>query len=98
MAYALYEYDLEEYVDYWYESLLEDKNDLLFAVNENSGDVAMVLILPDKSMYINEKAREKLQDMWPQSYEGNIKHIIPIMAKELANDSIAVTGVSSIDI
>jgi len=70
----------------------------LFAVNENSGDVAMVLILPDKSVYINEKAREKLIEMWTKAYDGNIKHLIPIMAKELANDSIAVNGVSSVDI
>jgi hypothetical protein len=96
MAYALYEYDMEEYVDDWHQSLLEDKYEFLFAVNENSDDVAMVLILPDKSVYINEKAREKLQAIWRQAYEGNIKHLIPIMATELANDSIAVNGVSSI--
>ena len=96
MAYALYEYDLEEYLDDWYASMAQDKNDFLFAVNENSGDVAMVLITPEQHLYINEQARDKLKEFWGNAYVSNMEYLIPIMARELANDNIAVNGVSFI--
>jgi len=96
MSYAFYKFDLEEYVDEWYESLQKDKNDFVFAVNENAGDVAMVLVTAEKTLYVNEKAREKLQTVWPESYESNLKLLIPIMADELANDTIPVNGIKSV--
>ena len=96
MVYALYEYDLEDHIDDWYASMQQDENDFLFAVNENSGDIAMVLITPEKNLYINEQARDKLKEIWRRAYVSNIEHLIPLMAHELAHDSIAVSGVSSI--
>lgn len=95
MAYALYEYDLEEHIDYWYEGLVRDNEEFVFAVNENSGNVAMILITTDKTLYINEKAREKLQEIWSETYNANIKRLIPRMADELANDIIVVNGVKT---
>jgi hypothetical protein len=59
MEYSLYEYELEEHVDYWYDGLKADRDDFVFAVTENSGHVAMVLILPDKTVLVNEAARTK---------------------------------------
>jgi len=46
MAYSLYEYKLEEHIDYWYDGLKADQDDFVFAVTENSGYMAMVLIMP----------------------------------------------------
>jgi len=83
MERALYEYELEEHIDY-------------FAVTENSGDVAMVLITPDKTIYVNEEAREKLAKFWIKAYENNINRLIPMMAENLANDIISVTGVKMV--
>lgn len=94
MAAALYEHELAEHIDYWYAGLQADKDEYVFAVTENSGDVAMVLITKGKEIYVNEEAREKLQALWPQpAYAINLKRLIPVMADELANNIIAVNGV-----
>ena len=59
MAHALYEYELAENVDAWYESLKADRDEFVFAVTTNSGHVAMVLISKEKTIFINEEARAK---------------------------------------
>jgi hypothetical protein len=94
MAYALYEHELVEHLDYWYNGLVADRNEFVFAVTENSGDTAMVLITKEKNIYINEVAREKLSRMWGPAYKPNMKRMIPMMAEELANDIIAVNGIN----
>ena len=96
MERALYEYELEEHIDYWYEGLKSDRDQFVFAVTENSGHVAMVLITPDKTIYVNEEAREKLAKFWIKAYENNINQLIPMMAENLANDIISVTGVKMV--
>jgi hypothetical protein len=96
MERALYEYELEEHLDYWYEGLKSDREQFVFAVTENSGDVAMVLITPDKTIYVNEEAREKLAEFWIKAYRNNINRLIPMMADNLANDIISVTGVKTV--
>jgi hypothetical protein len=96
MAYALYEHELVEHIDYWYNGLVADRNEFVFAVTENSGDTAMVLITKEKDIYVNEAAREKLLQLWGQAYHPNMKIMIPIMAEELANDIIAVNGVTTV--
>ncbi len=74
-----------------------DGDKWVFAVTENSGDVAMILITKEKEICVNEKAREKLQELWPEpSYGRNTEPLIPMMADELANDIIAVNGVKVI--
>ena len=50
MERALYEHKLEEHIDYWYEGLKTDRDEFVFVVTENSGDVAMVLITADKTV------------------------------------------------
>ena len=96
MERALYEYELEEHIDYWYEGLKSDRDQFVFAVTENSGDVAMVLITPDKTIYVNEEGREKLSQFWTKAYENNINRLIPMMADNLANNIISVTGVKTV--
>jgi len=93
MAYALYKYDMEEHIDDLYDGLKKDGEEFVFAVNENTGDVTMVLITVDKTLYINERAREKLQEMWPETYRANIIHLLPMMVDDLASGIISVTGV-----
>jgi hypothetical protein len=44
MPYGLYTYELEEVLDELKSSLAHDRDDYIFAVTENSGHVAMVLI------------------------------------------------------
>jgi hypothetical protein len=52
MELALYEYEIEEHIEYWYEGLKADRDEFVFVVTENSGDVAMVLITEDKTVQI----------------------------------------------
>lgn len=42
MEHALYEYELKEHLGYWEKGLIKDKDEFLFVVTENKGDVAMV--------------------------------------------------------
>ena len=95
MEQSLYEYELEEHIDYWYEGLQADQDDFVFAVTENSGHVAMVLIMPDKTIFVNEAARTKLAQFWQSSYTSNMQRLIPMMAEELADDSIFENGVKT---
>ncbi|HRV95792.1 MAG TPA: hypothetical protein P5526_26800 [Anaerolineae bacterium] len=94
MTKALFEYELAEYVDYWYEGLKADRNEFVFAVTENSGQTAMVLITKEKIIYVNEMARRKLSKIWGESYLSNMKMLIPGMAEQLAHNIIAVNGVT----
>ncbi len=94
MERELYEYELEEHIDDWYQGLLDDQNDFVFAVTENSGHVAMVLITPDKTIYVNEDARDYLSNSWSKAYQSNIQRLIPGMVDNLAQNQLAIHGVS----
>ena len=96
MQYALYRYELEELLDEWKSSMTEDKDDFIFAVTENSGNVAMVLIEKSGELHINEQARERLKALWPAAYESNMKKLIPAFAEQLKEGEIAVSGVKII--
>lgn len=96
MHHALYEYELEEHIDYWYAGLKADKDEFVFVVTENTGHVAMALIMPDKTLYINEEARAKLNQFWPKTYHTNLTRLIPKMAADLAGGDIAVNGVKTV--
>ncbi len=94
MSHGLYEFDLEDGLDYWRDSLREDNDDYLFAVTENSGDVAMVLFEKAGKIHINEQAREKLQALWiSDAYPRNMKKLIPMFAKQLKAGHIPANGV-----
>jgi hypothetical protein len=95
---SLYEYELEEHIDYWYAGLKADKDEFVFVVTENTGHVAMALILSDKTLYINDEARAKLMEFWPQTYRANLIRLIPKMAADLASGHISVNGVKTVGI
>jgi frataxin-like iron-binding protein CyaY len=93
MQHRLYEYELEELMDELFESLARDHDHYLFAVTENSNDVAMVLIEASGQVYINEQARERLQQLWPATYAQNMRRFIPTLAKQLHQGHIPINGV-----
>jgi len=95
MDYGLFEYELEEHIDYWYEGLKADHDEFVFVVTENSGHVAMALITPEKKVFVNEEAREMLRRAWPMAYDTNMKFLIPKMAENLVRGFIAVNGVKT---
>ena len=97
MQYELYRYELEALSDEWKLSMAEDKDDFIFAVTENNGDVAMVLIEKSGELHINEEARERLKALWPAAYESNMKKLIPTFAEQLKEGEIAVSGVKIVE-
>ena len=80
MQYGLYEYELAELLDELTASLAADQDGYIFAVTENSGHVAMVLIERSGQVHINEQAREKLRALWPATYASNMQQLIPAFA------------------
>ncbi len=96
MQYQLYEYELEELLDELKSSMTKDKDDYIFAVTENSGHVAMVLVEKSGQIYINEQAREKLQAFWPAAYDSNMKRLLPVFSKQLSGGEIPINGVKTV--
>ncbi len=96
MHHTLYEYELEEIVDNLKLSMMRDKDDYIFAVTENRGDVAMVLVENSGHVHINEHARTKLQALWPAAYESNMQKLIPAFAKQLNGGEIPINGVKTV--
>jgi len=96
MQYGLYEYELEEVLDELKSSLAADQDDYIFAVTENSGHVAMVLIEKSGQVYINEQAREKLQALWPIAYTSNMKKLISAFARQLRQGELPINGVKTV--
>ena len=97
MEYALYKFELEEHTSYWKKGLIADKEDFVFIVTINKGDVAMLLISAADEIFINEKARERLKFLWKNQYKTNIETLLPSMVSSLSNDVFFVTGVKFVD-
>jgi len=96
-AEALYEYELAEHVEEYSESKKRDSDLFFWAVTENSGDVAMLLIDKNDVLHINEKARQCLQEYWPDTYVPNIERILPDIADRLNQGFLFSAGVKEIE-
>jgi hypothetical protein len=97
MKQEAYEYEMEELLDEWKSSMRKDKDDYIFAVTENNGYVAMVLMEKTGEVHINEEARERLKELWPAAYESNMKKLIPVFAEQLKEGEIPVSGVKIVE-
>lgn len=93
MAHKLFEFELEEHIDEFLASKKKDKDDYFFAVTEHTNDVAMLLIDEKNKVHVNEKVRTRLKKFWGESYEHNLKILIPDMADELSRGFLSVNGV-----
>jgi hypothetical protein len=96
-AQALYEYELAEHVEEYFQSKKQDGDLFFFAVTEHSGDVAMLLIDKDDVLHINEDARQRLLDYWPDTYVPNIERILPDMADQLAQGFLYSAGIKEVN-
>ena len=96
MQYSLYEYELEESLEEFKSSLESDQDDYIFAVTENSGHIAMVLIDRSGEVYINEQAREKLRTVWKDAYNSNMKVLIPAFTRQLHSGVLPINGVKQL--
>jgi len=101
MEYNLYEYEFEELLDEFKESIIADNDDFLFAITTHKNDVtgkedtAMVLINKSGEVHINEFARDKLKEAWKGVYERNVKTLIPSFAQQLYKGDMPINGVKT---
>ena len=97
MSDGLFRYELEEHVDFWKKNMKKDKDEFLFVVTENNGDVAMLLMTNTNELFTNEIARQKLHEFWDENnvYNYNIEFLLPIMTEQLEDDIISVNGVKT---
>lgn len=92
----LYKWELEEHVQYYFDSKKQDKDKYFVAITENKNDVAMLLIDERNNLHINEQAREKLKKIWDDQYEPNIKILIPQMAQDLFDGYVFISGIKEV--
>jgi frataxin-like iron-binding protein CyaY len=95
MQYELYQHELEEQLDEMKASMAADKDDYIFTVTVNNGDVAMLLIEKSGDIHINEAARERLKTLWPAAYKSNMKKFIPLLARQLSAGELPLNGVKT---
>jgi hypothetical protein len=90
---ALFEYELEEYVEEYMKSKQVDNDEFFFAITEQNGDVAMLLIDKEDQLHINEDARTMLEKLWRDAYKPNIKRLLPDIAGQLHEGYLFTAGV-----
>jgi hypothetical protein len=59
----------------------------------DEGDVAMMVIDWDGSIYRNENALQKLQVMWRHSFETNVQILVPILSDHISKKNLGVAGI-----
>jgi hypothetical protein len=92
MSNDLFNENLINFKDKFIKSMIKDNEDVIFALDENNNQIAMLLIEKNGNYYRNAEAKSKLKEYWKSNYEQNLKKIIPYMAKQLKAGEIAVTG------
>lgn len=101
MSRALYEWEMEEHVDYWFASMRRDRDEFLFVVDAHMNNVtrqpnaAMLLLEPPRVMAVNEAARDRLKVLWKGAYAPNIQKLIPTFAQQLKDGELSVNGVKT---
>ncbi len=101
MCQRLYEFELEESIDEFTQSMIRDNDDFIFAVTVHKNDVtlqyatAMILIDKEGELYVNEKARDWLQRIWEKQYVVHMKKLLPPFSKQLHSDVLPINGVKT---
>jgi hypothetical protein len=89
----LYVEVLADYEDELKASLDKDADDALLCMLADEGDVAMMIIDWDGSIYRNENALKKLQAMWRHSFEINVRTLVPILSDHISQKNLGVAGI-----
>ncbi|MCZ2134323.1 MAG: hypothetical protein LC098_02675 [Burkholderiales bacterium] len=89
----LYVEVLADYEDELKDSLDKDADDALLCILVDAGDVAMMVIDWDGSIYRNENALKKLRAMWEGSFETNIRTLVPFLSDAISQNNLGVAGI-----
>ena len=73
-------------------SLREEGDDALIALVAEGGEMALLLLDKDGTVYRNEAACKQLQKMWRQFYATNVQTLLPIFVDDLSQGLLAVAG------
>jgi hypothetical protein len=84
---------LADYEDEFKASLDRDADDALLCMLADDGDVAMMVIERDGSIYRNENTLKKLQAMWRQSFDTNVQTLVPILSDHISQKNLGVAGI-----
>jgi hypothetical protein len=60
----------------------------------DDGDVAMLVIDWDGSVYRNDNGLKKLREMWVVSFDQNVKVMTPIFAEHFSRQNLGVAGIA----
>ena len=94
--YGRYEYELAELVDERTASLAADQDDDIFAVTEQRGQVAMVLIEQSGRVPINAQARATRRALWPATSASTMPQWMPAFANQLQAGELPRNGVKTL--
>jgi len=75
------------------DSLNKDADDALLCVLADDGDVAIMIIDWDGSIYRNENALKKLHAMWRNSFDINVQTLLPIFSDQIHQNNLGVAGI-----
>ena len=89
----LYVEVLADHEDELKASLDKDADDALLCMLADDGDVAMMLIDWDGSIYRNENALKNLQAMWRHSFEINVQTLVPVLSDHISQKNLGVAGI-----
>ena len=89
----LYVEVLADYENELQASLDKDADDALLCMLADDGDVAMMVIDWDGSIYRNENALKKLRTMWQHSFDTNLQTIVPILSDHISQKNLGVAGI-----
>lgn len=84
--------NLYQFKDEFIDSMIEDNEDVIFAVDHDYESVAMLLLENNGKFYVNEEARDRLRFHWKCNYEDNLMKFIPVMANQLNAGEFGVLG------
>lgn len=98
---ALYEWEMEQHVEYWTAKMLQTHSEYLIVadvgMNMATGQPRAALLVLELSgvIAVNEAARDRLKTFWKDTYAPNIRKLIPAFASMLKDNQLAVHGVKS---
>ena len=74
-------------------ALDKDADDALRCMLADDGDVAMMVIDWDGSIYRNENALKKLRAMRRHSFDTNVQTLAPILSDHISQRNLGVAGI-----
>ena len=89
----LYVEVLADYEDELKASLDKDADDALLCMLAEYGEVAMMVIDWDGTIYRNENALKKLHAMWRQSFDVNVQTLVPVFTTHISQKNLGVAGI-----